>query len=64
MDNDIMSLLLKQMEEDKQSVVIAITRGNIKDFAEYQSLCGRIRGISDCQQLVKDMESRLQRQDD
>jgi hypothetical protein len=64
MDTDALSLLLRQMEEDKQSAVIAITRGNVKDFAEYQSLCGRIRGIGDCQQLVKDMESRLQRQDE
>ena len=64
MDTDVMSLLLKQMEEDKQNAVIALIRGNVKDFAEYQSLCGRVRGISDCQQWVKDMESRLQRQDD
>jgi hypothetical protein len=64
MDTDALSLLIKQMEADKEGVVVAITRGNVKDFAEYQSLCGRIRGISACQQLVKDMESRLQRQDD
>jgi hypothetical protein len=64
MDNDVMTLLLKQMEENKQSAVMAVTRGNVKDFAEYQSLCGRIRGIGDCQQLVRDMESRLQHQDD
>lgn len=64
MDTDALSLLIKQMEEDKQSTVIAIIRGNLKDFAEYQSLCGRVRGIGDCQQLVRDMESRLQHQDD
>ena len=64
METDALSLLIKQMEDDKQSAIIAITRGNLKDFAEYQSLCGRVRGISDCQQLVRDMESRLLRQDD
>jgi hypothetical protein len=64
MDTDALSLLIKQMEDDKQTAVMAITRGNLKDFSEYQGLCGRIRGISECQQLVKDMESRLQRQDD
>lgn len=64
MEQDALSLLIKQMEEDKQAFMTAVTRGAPKDFAEYQAACGQIRGIVNCQSRVNDMILRLNREND
>jgi hypothetical protein len=64
MENDVMSVLLKHMEEDKKSLISALSDGVAKDFAEYKHLCGQIMGISKAQLRVNEMNTRLQDQDD
>ena len=60
----MLKLLIKHMEDDKQAFMMAVTRGAPKDFAEYQSICGQIRGIVNCQGRVNDMILRLQKEND
>jgi hypothetical protein len=64
MEQDVLTLLIKHMEEDKQAFMMAITRGAPKDFAEYQGICGQIRGIVNCQSRVHDMITRLNKEND
>jgi hypothetical protein len=64
MENDAMSLLLKHMEDDKKSLISALSDGVAKDYAEYKHLCGQIMGISKAQLRVNEMNTRLQDQDD
>ena len=64
MENDAMSLLLKHMEDDKKSLISALSDGVAKDFAEYKHLCGQIMGISKAQLRVREMNNRLQNDED
>jgi hypothetical protein len=64
MENDAMSLLLKHMEDDKKSLISALSDGVAKDYAEYKHMCGQIMGISKAQLCVNEMNKRLQDQDD
>jgi hypothetical protein len=64
MEQDVLTLLIKHMEDDKQAFMVAVTRGAPKDFAEYQSICGQIRGIVSCQGRVHDMIQRLKQESD
>lgn len=64
MENDAMSLLLKHMEDDKKSLISALSDGVAKDYAEYKHICGQIMGISKAQLRVNEMNTRLQDQDD
>jgi hypothetical protein len=64
MENDAMSLLLKHMEDDKKSLISALSDGVAKDYAEYKHLCGQIMGISKAQLRVNEMNARLQNDED
>ena len=64
MENDAMSLLLKHMEDDKKSLISALSEGVAKDYAEYKHLCGQIMGISKAQLRVSEMNARLQNDED
>jgi hypothetical protein len=64
MENDAMSLLLKHMEDDKKSLISALSDGVAKDYAEYKHLCGQIMGLSKAQLRVSEMNARLQNDED
>jgi len=64
MENDAMSLLLKHMEDDKKSLISALSDGVAKDYAEYKHLCGQIMGLSKAQLRVNEMNARLQNDED
>lgn len=64
MENDAMSLLLKHMEDDKKSLISALSDGVAKDYAEYKHLCGQIMGLSKAQLCVSEMNARLQNDED
>lgn len=59
MEQNVMDLLTKQLNEDREMLVSAISGGKVADFAEYKELCGQIRGISRAQIRVAEMVSRL-----
>ena len=59
MEQNVMDLLTKQLNEDREMLVAAIAGGKVADFAEYKELCGQIRGISRAQIRVAEMVSRL-----
>lgn len=59
MEQNVMDLLTKQLNEDREMLVSAISAGKVADFAEYKELCGQIRGISRAQIRVAEMVSRL-----
>jgi hypothetical protein len=64
MDNDAMSLLIKQMNEDIQQISQVVSAGAVADFPEYKYLCGQVLGLTRAMNYVKDMEQRLQRAED
>jgi len=64
MEEDVLSLLIKHIEDDKQSAVLAMTKGAATDYAEYRELCGQIRAYGSAQERIRDMIARLQQLDD
>ena len=57
-----LNVLEKKLNEHEQDMTTALVRGGIKDFGEYQRICGVIYGLNlarlDIQDLRQKMESR------
>lgn len=64
MENDVLSLLVKQMDDEKLSVAEALVNGSAMDFAEYKRMVGVIRGLELGQRIVGEMAERLRREDE
>ena len=47
---------------DEQAHIVSehLTRGGVKDYAEYQRLCGVIQGLSHAKQIIDDLAKRLE----
>ena len=64
MENDVLSLLKKQMQTEIEAVSQALVSSGARDFAEYTAMCGKVTGLMVAQRLVGDMQARLQHEDD
>lgn len=64
MEEDVLNLLIKHIEDDKQSAVLAMTKGSATDFAGYRELCGQVRAYANAQERIREMIARLQQSDD
>ena len=57
-----LDVLEKKLNEHEQDMTTALVRGGVKDFGEYQRICGVIYGLNlarlDIQDLRQKMESR------
>ena len=56
-----LDVLEKKINEHEQNMTIALIRGGIKDFGEYQRICGVVYGLNlvrlDIQELRQTMEN-------
>ena len=59
MDSQLLELLYKRLEEEKKRVVENLGDGVAKDYAEYQNLCGVIRGLLTAQSEINDLLRKL-----
>ena len=64
METDVLSLLVKQMDDEKLTVAESLVNGSAMDFAEYRRMCGVIRGLELGQRIVSEMMERLRRQEE
>ena len=64
MATNAISLVLKEIEEKRESVARALVEDSAKDFAEYKSMTGEIRGLSLAHAYVTDLVRKLERDDD
>ena len=64
MDDKILLLLNNKIEEQRQMLISAAAHGSAKDFAEYQNLCGRIRGLADAQMELNDLLRKIKDSND
>lgn len=58
------SVVLKEIEEKRDYVAQALISGAAKDFSEYKSLCGEIRGLSLAHGFITDLVRKLERDED
>jgi hypothetical protein len=64
MDNDALSLLMRQIAEDRAAITNTVTDGVVADFGAFQELRGQIRGLTRAHLRVEEMRARLQRESD
>jgi hypothetical protein len=57
-------VVLKELEQRRESVSQAINSGAAKDFPEYKSMTGEVRGLSLAHSLIKDLAQKMERSDD
>ena len=58
------SVVLKEIEERRDSLAQALISGAAKDYSEYRSLCGEIRGLSHAHAYETDLVRRLETDDE
>jgi hypothetical protein len=64
MDNQILELLDKKIEEQVKSFSEALVSGRSEDFAAYRELCGVIRGLQTAQREIGDLVRKLKDDND
>ena len=57
-------VVIKEIEERRESIAQALISGSAKDFAEYKDLCGEIRGLSRVHAFVTDLVRKMEDYDE
>ena len=58
------SVVLKDIEERREDIAQVLVDGAAKDYAEYKSLCGEIRGLSQAHMYITDLVRKMEQSDD
>lgn len=64
MDNQILEYLTKKYEDEIKVLQESLGAGAAKDYAEYQNLCGVIRGLLTAQREINDLLRKVKDYDD
>lgn len=59
-----LSVVLRDVEDRRQIIAEALIAGSAKDFAEYKSMTGEIRGLSLAHSIVTDLVRKLENDDE
>jgi hypothetical protein len=58
------NVVIKELEERRETIAQALLSGAAKDFAEYRDLCGEIRGLSRAHAFVTDLARKMENDDE
>ena len=58
------SVVIKELEEQRDSITRALSDGAAKDFAEYKYMTGEIRGLSLAHAFITDLVRKMERDDE
>ncbi len=64
MATNAISLVLKEIEEQRELIARSLVDGSARDFAEYKSMSGEIRGLSLAHGYMTDLVRKMERDDD
>lgn len=64
MDDPTLERLKKRLEEERQNIIESLGDGVAKDYADYQRMCGVIRGLLTAQREINDLLRKLKEEDD
>lgn len=56
---DAFDYLLSHLKEEMEAIKESIAAGSAKDYADYQHLCGKIRGLLIAQSKINDLKERM-----
>jgi len=57
-------IILKQVRDKREQIVEAVANNAAKDFADYQKLCGEIRGLSLAEGFILDLAKKMEYSDE
>ena len=57
-------VVIKEIEERRESIAQALISGSAKDYSEYKDLCGEIRGLSRVHSFIVDLVKRMEQNED
>ena len=58
------SVVMKDIEDTRESIARALLDGVAKDYAEYKALCGEIRGLSTAHMFIQDLVRKMESNED
>ena len=58
------SVVLKEIEMRREDIAQVLVDGAAKDYAEYRSLCGEIRGLSQAHMYITDLVRKMEKDED
>jgi hypothetical protein len=64
MATTVFDVLTRDIEDKRETIARAIVDGAARDYAEYKSMCGEIRGLSVAHAYVTDLVRRMEQDDD
>ena len=56
--------VIKELKDRRTSLLTAIADGSAKDYAEYKTITGEIRGLSFAMSLLEDLVRQLESADE
>ena len=59
-----LDVLEKKLNEHEQDMTIALIRGGVKDFGEYQRICGVIYGLNLARLDIQDLRQKMEHMDE
>jgi hypothetical protein len=59
-----LDVLIKQVRDKRDQIVEAVANNAAKDFADYQKLCGEIRGLSLAEGYILDLAKKMEFSDE
>jgi len=62
--NKYFEIIIKEIEERREYIAKALIEGSAREYSEYRSMCGEIRGLSLAHQTVTDLVQKLEKDDD
>lgn len=61
---DAFDYLDKEINKEIRNIEDGLGSGVAKDYAEYQNLCGKIRGLLAAQDIILDLKKRTEQNDE
>ena len=59
-----LDVLEKKLNEHEQDMTTALVRGGVKDFGEYQRICGVIYGLNLARLDIQDLRQKTESEDE
>jgi len=58
--NKYFDLIIKEIEERRESIAQALISGSAKDYAEYKFMTGEIQGLSRAHAFITDLVRKME----
>ena len=58
------SVVIKEIEDRREVIARVLVDGDAKDYSEYRSLCGEIRGLSQAHMYITDLVRKMEQNED